>query len=216
MVISLVRLHSEKIRPPRALFVPFELGRPMGKPGDVTGQNDVLKCALTLLEHTGPEPVLEDYPDVVAAAVDTTWCPFDLPEGADLMLEYAVIQTAYDRFVTEHGSTTFGNSGLTPAKVVEAINGLQGAGTKGGKRMPSKLIRFMVDDLKTLYFEAACQGGKARSSAQLGHWFWCRTAAGKAIAALRSEFLASDDKGRRTIANFMVPGEWLDHLGLEV
>ncbi|MBT5161958.1 MAG: hypothetical protein HOL89_19300, partial [Alphaproteobacteria bacterium] len=33
-IISLIRVHSEKVRPPRSLFVPFELGRPLGAPND--------------------------------------------------------------------------------------------------------------------------------------------------------------------------------------
>ena len=47
--ISLIRLHSEKIRPPRALWVPFELGRPLGPPNDEAFQHRVLKAALDLL-----------------------------------------------------------------------------------------------------------------------------------------------------------------------
>ena len=216
VVISLIRLHSEKTRPPRGLFVPFELGRPMGNPGDVVGQRDVLMQALSLLQHVGPEPILKDYPDTVVAVSDTTWQPFDLPGGADLIKEFAVVQAAYDRSLAETDRTTFGNSGLAPGEVVRAIGDLLGSGPKGAKRVPSKLIRFMLDDLKTLYFEAACQGDEVRSSAELGNWFWHRTAAGKAIATLRSEFLTGDDKGRRKIAAFMVPGEWVDHLGLEL
>lgn len=59
--ISLIREHTESIRPPRALWVPFELGRPLGRPGDAGFQLDVLRAALILLESpTGP--VLRDYP----------------------------------------------------------------------------------------------------------------------------------------------------------
>ena len=38
VVIGLVRPHLETIRPPRALFVPFELGRPLGAPEDAAFQ----------------------------------------------------------------------------------------------------------------------------------------------------------------------------------
>ena len=44
--LSLVRLHSEKIRPPRALWVPFELGRPLGAPNDPAFQTRVLRALL--------------------------------------------------------------------------------------------------------------------------------------------------------------------------
>jgi len=53
--ISLIRLHSEKMRPPRALWVPYELGRPMGVPNDAAFQTRVLRAALSLLARTdGP------------------------------------------------------------------------------------------------------------------------------------------------------------------
>ena len=36
-------MHSEIIRPPRALWVPFILGRPLGKPGDEAFQLAVVR-----------------------------------------------------------------------------------------------------------------------------------------------------------------------------
>ncbi|MEX1300510.1 MAG: hypothetical protein AB1Z81_16035 [Desulfotignum sp.] len=48
--------------PPRALWVPFVLGRPLGRPGDPAFQMRVTLAALALLEsETGP--VLIDFPD---------------------------------------------------------------------------------------------------------------------------------------------------------
>lgn len=64
--ISLIREHTVFIRPPRALWVPFELGRPLGRPGDPDFQLDVLRAAFTLLESpTGP--VLRDFPTEAAS-----------------------------------------------------------------------------------------------------------------------------------------------------
>ena len=58
--ISLIRLHSEKIRPPRALWVPFELGRPLGVPHDAAFQSRVLQKLIDLFDI--PEgPVLADF-----------------------------------------------------------------------------------------------------------------------------------------------------------
>ena len=37
--ISLIREHTERIRPPRALWVPFELGRPFGVPHDAAAMS---------------------------------------------------------------------------------------------------------------------------------------------------------------------------------
>ena len=58
--ISLIRLHTEKMRPPRALWVPFEFGRPFGPPGDVALQRRVVAKALSLLE-SGRGPLLVDF-----------------------------------------------------------------------------------------------------------------------------------------------------------
>ncbi len=60
--ISLIREHTEKIHPPRALWVPFELGRPLGAPEDPVFQRRVLLAALNLLNAV-KGPVLEDFPD---------------------------------------------------------------------------------------------------------------------------------------------------------
>ena len=68
--ISLIRLHTEKSRPPRALWVPFELGRPLGNPGDAETRLRVLRHALGLLERPGPGPVLEDWPEEQALLQD--------------------------------------------------------------------------------------------------------------------------------------------------
>ncbi len=60
--ISLIREHTETIRPPRALWVPFELGRPLGAPENPAFQRRVLLSALELLEAI-QGPVLADFPD---------------------------------------------------------------------------------------------------------------------------------------------------------
>ena len=53
--ISLVRKHSEEMKPPRALAVPFELGRPFGAPNEPDFQRRVLRAVLDLLERTDHE-----------------------------------------------------------------------------------------------------------------------------------------------------------------
>ncbi len=216
MVISLVRLHSEKIKPPRALFVPFELGRPLGNPGDAAGQMAVLRAALAMLDHAGPAPLLSDYPDPVPP-IAGDWKPaFAVPEmvklsGAALSAECTAMLSPYYAQARKTGRSTVGLSGLTPDQLIALVAG-QVDGT--GPRVSSKLIRFAVDDLKSLYLEAACLDQPYLHSAQLSGWFWQRTIAGRAIAHLRGAFAASDDKGQKIIANFMVPGEWVDNLRL--
>ena len=58
--ISLLREITEKIRPPRALFVPFPLGYPLGEANNPALQRRIIHAALALLPRTDT-PVLEAY-----------------------------------------------------------------------------------------------------------------------------------------------------------
>ncbi len=66
--IQLLREVAIKVRPPRALFVPFPLGYPLAAPNDPERQHRVIEAALGLLENPSLEPpVLVDYhPDAEA------------------------------------------------------------------------------------------------------------------------------------------------------
>ena len=46
--VTLVREHTEKVKPPRALWVPYPYGRPLGKPGNAALQHQVIRAALDL------------------------------------------------------------------------------------------------------------------------------------------------------------------------
>jgi hypothetical protein len=51
-----------KVRPPRALFVPFKHGYPLDIPGDAHRQHAVIEAALRLLEDkTLQPPALVDF-----------------------------------------------------------------------------------------------------------------------------------------------------------
>ena len=62
VVIQLLRSVARRVRPPRALCVPFRHGYPLGSPDDPSGQHAVLESALRLLEDVDqPPPVLTDF-----------------------------------------------------------------------------------------------------------------------------------------------------------
>jgi len=62
VAIQLLRHVAEKVRPPRALFVPFKHGYPLDTPGNPRRQLAVLEAALRLLEDPAlAPPVLRDY-----------------------------------------------------------------------------------------------------------------------------------------------------------
>ncbi|GAC1380395.1 MAG: hypothetical protein NVSMB33_06370 [Ktedonobacteraceae bacterium] len=58
--ISLLHEITEKIQPPRALFVPFPLGYPLGEPHQPELQKQVMRAAFALLPRTDV-PVLEHF-----------------------------------------------------------------------------------------------------------------------------------------------------------
>ena len=61
VAIQLLREVAERVRPPRALVVPFPHGYPLGRPGDPAGQRHVIESALGLLEDPWlAPPVLRD------------------------------------------------------------------------------------------------------------------------------------------------------------
>jgi hypothetical protein len=59
--VILLREVAEKIRPPRALAVPYEHGYPLAAPNDPHKQREVMLAALRLLGHAGPAPVIADF-----------------------------------------------------------------------------------------------------------------------------------------------------------
>lgn len=59
--IVLLREIAERVRPPRALYVPFPHGYALGEPHNPELQRSVATAALSLLERDGPPPVIVDY-----------------------------------------------------------------------------------------------------------------------------------------------------------
>lgn len=52
---------AEKLRPPRALWVPFDHGYPLGEPNNPDLQLTVLRQTFALLDEPGPPPVLKEF-----------------------------------------------------------------------------------------------------------------------------------------------------------
>jgi len=60
--ISLLREVTAIIRPPRALFVPYPMGFPLGAPNNPELQHRIIAAALSLLPRTDV-PVLAEFQD---------------------------------------------------------------------------------------------------------------------------------------------------------
>ena len=62
VAIQLLRKVAEKVRPPRALVVPFRHGYPLGVPDDTEHQQAVIEAALKMLEDESLKPpAIVDY-----------------------------------------------------------------------------------------------------------------------------------------------------------
>jgi hypothetical protein len=197
--ISLVREHTETVRPPRALWVTFELGRPLGRPDDPPFQRRVLKAALDLLARTDG-PLIVDHPEHVTEEADFSgWaCPINLaPAQTDSVIaEIDQLATWYDRTVARQGRTTVGVSGLDMAAagalVSEAL---------AGDLPQAQALKEAVDDLKAYYLEAASAFPDAGSTRARKEWFWSETRLGAALLALQPKLSASVDPQHRILGN---------------
>jgi len=56
VVVQLLRMAAEKVRPPRALIVPFRHGYPLDSPNDPEKQQAVITAALNLLTDPSLKP----------------------------------------------------------------------------------------------------------------------------------------------------------------
>jgi hypothetical protein len=210
--ISLVREHTEKLRPPRALFVPFPFGMPLGQPGDVDGQHRVLQCALELLREPAG-PILRDYegPDdasapgsaLQASAVEAHETEIDVATEVTAMRRY------YEQWLAREGKTTVGVSGIPAVRfrgIVRFLEAFADGRDLDHPQRPSDVelptfVRWCVDDLKAMYLEARFANGPPDERPEdRARWFWGETALATLLRRLRDRLEASDDPAMKRIA----------------
>jgi hypothetical protein len=218
--ISLIRIHTEKIKPPRALWVSFDMGRPLGEPNDAAFQTRVLSAALSLLDEK-QGPVLKDFPEDAAYMGESgPWaCPVNLAVSLeDLSAEEKLIaafksemnqlRSWYDLAVEKRGRTTVGTSGIG----LDDLPGFIGAfltDTLLANPNPAyplgHSLNLATDDLKAFYSEAVtAQPGCAGTPDQLADWFYGKTAAGRLLYAIRDKHARSDDRFLRLVARALL------------
>ena len=220
VAIVLIRPQAERTKPPRALWVPFELGRPFGPPNDPGFQRRVVLAALGMLVEDGRPVRIIDFPDDdPRARPDPAWQPPFIPAtvangsaeslASRLEAEILLLEGAHRRWMEQHGRSTVGLSGLAIGDCARYV-----ADWLRGKAPPSPrdrfsaplLLRFAVDDLKAYCLEAAGSGSTKPSSRQLTDWFWNEPATGAALHVLRKVLQADEDERLRLIvSNFVVP-----------
>ena len=206
--ISLVREHTEKLKPPRALFVPFPFGHALGRPNDPALQHRVLAAALELLAAPAG-PVLVDFPDD-AEPGDETPGPVQASAVAiaasvpgDALTEIKDVLRAHAQWLAaDGGRTTFGLSGVPAERFGEVMEFLQRfaasgqgelSGRPAGVSLPA-FIRWAADDVKSLYFESRMLARPRAPGAEIVRWFWGETAAGQVLRGVRDRLDASEDR----------------------
>lgn len=200
--ISLVRPHTEQMQPPRALWVPFELGRPFGAPDDAAFQRRVLEAALALLDAK-PRPVLVDFPDdaPVSVSTDETWaCPVSFPPppvdpddlGAAVLAEIGQLAPWYAESRRTVGRTSVRGESFAVEDAAAHAAAFLGDPPETGAAGVVRL-KEALEDLKAFYSEAAAARPGA-SSGEMADWLWQETALGRLMFKLADTLAASGDE----------------------
>jgi hypothetical protein len=216
-VIALIRPHAAQLRPPRALAVPFELGRPFGAPEAPDFQRRVLLEALSLLERTDG-PILVDFADAPpepGSGLASWSAPIEAEEIAGdfsdprvrtdaIKSEITALRPMRDQFVLEHGGRQFDR--ITPLTLDQIIDLIQGfiLDPSIENPMPAfalrQTVKFATDDLKHFYYQAGLAGAGRITDIELDNWFFGNTLAGDLVLRLKAGFLSSSDAEMRLFA----------------
>lgn len=224
--ISLIRAQTEKVKPPRALWVPFALGRPLGSSAEPEFQKQVMRAAFDLLE-TATEHTVVDFPDEAPdEAGPGVWaCPLnfdppaDLSLGDQLLAEIARLRPWALETRRERGRSLFGASGASPDQVDDVARALAHVAEHGEvHRMPPGdtvdwrfkmplLIRHLADDLRTFYHEglAAQPGPGAPNHHALNDWIFGGTALGNVLQAVADRLTDADDGMAKLVRGLVIP-----------
>jgi len=206
--ISLIREHSVALKAPRALWVPFILGRPLGAPNEPAFQHRVLKEALDLLQETN-WPVLKDFneeapADELGFYSENLVCPVSFPtktvEGdlqASLLNEIAQLQAWYSLAKQVKGGTTTGITGCTPEElgsfIASWLTDSPNQSLKSLSYLPAAILKLATDELKAFYYEAkSVQPGK-HTFMSIQDWFWFETSAGEIFLQLKEKVSNLED-----------------------
>lgn len=196
--ISLVRENTESMQPPRALWVSFPLGRPLGKPGDAAFQHRVVEAALDLLgEQSGP--VLSDYPEDAPPVPidDAPACPVSFAKPgeetdswtAGLLNELQLLTPWHDLGRRRrNGRTLVGVSDFSMTENVQKLGQLLDDDV-----LPTTELNWFksaIEDAKVFYIEALTAQPGDYNHTQIEQTYWRETWMGAAILRFSEMFLA--------------------------
>lgn len=216
VVIALVREHAEQMRPPRALWVPFMLGRPFGEPNNPQLQSTVIRQAFALLSaESGPILIDAEVPENESDEEGVWACPVSFPNHAEdnnfsarVDKEISELRPWYELGVERRNRTTVGLSPDSPEESAKALAQFVEA-PEHHRKLPDPVktgnsLRWWASDLKAFYLEAVtAQPGEVEAQ-QLEYWFWRETAAGDMLLRLRQQCLEHEAEQIREIGLYMI------------
>lgn len=215
------------MRPPRALWVPFALGRPLGSAEDPDYQKMVMRAAFAMLE-TATEHTIEDLDvEIPDEAGPGQWaCPLNLGPAADdglagrLASEVARLRPWSEETRTARGRTLFGASGAAPDQVeavARTLATIAETGQVSGQAPAVEdiewafelplLVRHLADDLRTFYHEAiaAQPGPGAPNHDALNDWIFGGTALGETLQQVADRLTDADDPMAQLTRGLTIP-----------
>jgi hypothetical protein len=212
--VSLIREQTAAIKPPRALWVPFMLGRPFGVPNNAAFQRRVLLQLLHLFDAKAG-PVLEDFPHeapVDEGDVAGYACPVSFGAaaaatndlGTALLDEIRQLGTWHDLARKRRGRSTVGISGMSIEAAARLVSSVTNDPTVKNPQPENSLgtvLKRCCDDIKAYYFEAAGAQPGQLSAKAIDHWFWHETAAGRVFLRLHAIGRAHPDKSVASVAD---------------
>ena len=213
VVVALVREHAQQVRPPRALWVPYPLGRPFGSPNDSMNQTHVLRQALEILGMpSGPVLVDAKSPLEDVEQVESWVCPVSFATSgvsqtdlaARVREEVAQLRPWYELGLERRGRTTVGLANTPIAESASVLARYDQRLESVEQAQEADLLRWSARDVISYYLEAATAQPGADEAVQLESWFWNETAGGELLKELREVCLAHADAGVRDVGAFML------------
>ncbi len=212
--ISLVRENTESMQPPRALWVSFPLGRPLGKPGDAAFQMDVIQAALELLNRT-EGPVLEDFPRDAPpvegesrAACPVTFAAATTGQDswqARLNHEFNQLKPWYELSCRRReGRTLVGIADQPLERNIQVLAEYLDSGV-----LPEDItwLKRAIEDVKAYYIEAMTAQPGDYDGKALQSQFWRETSFGAAILEFYHQFQNAENDRLKLVARILAPRE---------
>ena len=204
--VSLVREHTEAMAPPRALWVPFPLGRPLGTAGDATFQHRVIAAALALLDQTPRGRCWKTFRNRrrTIASSEPWSCPVRFAQaavGQDIAsvarAELARLATWHELATRRRGCSAAGTSGLAIEHCLELVIDA----IEDGRSDDVRRLKAAVEDLKTHYVEAVTAKPGAPPAGATDAMLWNESALGQLLRRLAARGSESNDAAMRFFAS---------------